>query len=93
MSSQREEQTRVRIRTAWCERGERKGLRDSGINTSGGCRRGDEARGEWWAKRDLAADGCGFGFKTHGDSGPSESVFHLPHAAQSLPNLVSPIFY
>jgi hypothetical protein len=36
MSSRREEQTRVRIRTAWCERGERKGLGDSGINTSGG---------------------------------------------------------
>ena len=30
------EQTRVRIRIAWCERGERKCLGDSGINTSVG---------------------------------------------------------
>ena len=36
MPSQGKEQTRVKIRTVWCERGERKGMRDSGMNTSRG---------------------------------------------------------
>ena len=61
-----------------------------------------EGSGGRWAKRDMAAHWCGFGFGFkigHGDSGVPDrlSVFCLPRRTHeyvtALPNLVSPIYF